>query len=45
MAEERYTYIWEYEVPASTEAESLLHYAPDGALGPAVPAFVRTPCH
>jgi quinol monooxygenase YgiN len=30
MAEERYTYIWEYEVPASTEAEFLLHYAPDG---------------
>jgi heme-degrading monooxygenase HmoA len=30
MADERYTYIWEYEVPPSQEAEFLAHYAPDG---------------
>jgi quinol monooxygenase YgiN len=30
MADERYTYIWEYEVPAETEAEFLVHYTPSG---------------
>jgi heme-degrading monooxygenase HmoA len=30
MAEERYTYIWEYEVLPSEEAEFLTHYAADG---------------
>jgi heme-degrading monooxygenase HmoA len=30
MADERYTYIWEYEVLPSEEAEFLAHYAPDG---------------
>lgn len=30
MAEEPYTYIWEYEVPASQETEFLSHYAPEG---------------
>jgi hypothetical protein len=30
MADERYTYIWEYEVPPSQEAAFLAHYAPDG---------------
>jgi heme-degrading monooxygenase HmoA len=30
MADERYTYIWEYEVPPSAEAEFLAHYAPEG---------------
>jgi heme-degrading monooxygenase HmoA len=29
MADERYTYIWEYEVPPSAEAEFLAHYAPE----------------
>jgi heme-degrading monooxygenase HmoA len=40
MAEERYTYIWEYEVPASEEAEFLTHYAPDGTW---VDLFRRSP--
>ena len=30
MTEERYTYIWEYEVPPAHEVEFLAHYAPDG---------------
>jgi heme-degrading monooxygenase HmoA len=30
MTDERYTYIWEYEVPPANEAEFLFHYAPDG---------------
>lgn len=30
MADERYTYIWEYEVLPSAEPEFLAHYAPDG---------------
>lgn len=30
MTEERYTYIWEYEVAPSTEAEFLTHYGPEG---------------
>lgn len=29
--DERYTYIWEYEVPESAQAEFLAHYAPGGA--------------
>lgn len=27
---ERFTYIWEFEVPASAQAEFLAHYAPGG---------------
>jgi heme-degrading monooxygenase HmoA len=42
MADERYTYIWEYEVPPSQEAEFLAHYAPDGAW---VELFRRSPGH
>ena len=30
MGDERFTYIWEYEVPEAHEAEFLTHYAPDG---------------
>ena len=30
VADERYTYIWEYEVLPSTETEFLAHYGPDG---------------
>lgn len=30
MADEHYTYIWEYEVPPAQEAEFLAHYSPDG---------------
>jgi hypothetical protein len=30
MADERFAYIWEYEVPPSQEAEFLAHYAPAG---------------
>jgi heme-degrading monooxygenase HmoA len=40
MADERYTYIWEYEVPASEEAEFLLHYAANGTW---VELFRRSP--
>ena len=31
MPNEPFTYIWEYQVPASREAEFLRHYAPDGS--------------
>ncbi len=30
MADEAFTYIWEYEVSASEEGEFLMHYASDG---------------
>ena len=30
MSDERFTYIWEYEVPETHQAEFLAHYAPDG---------------
>lgn len=42
MADERYTYIWEYEVPPAEEAEFLAHYAPDGTW---VRLFRRSPGH
>jgi heme-degrading monooxygenase HmoA len=30
VADDRYTYIWEYEVPPSAETEFLAHYASEG---------------
>ena len=30
MTDERYTYVWEYEVPPEVQAEFLDHYAPQG---------------
>ena len=42
MTDERYTYIWEYDVAPAEEAEFLAHYAPDGAW---VELFRRSPGH
>lgn len=45
MSDERFTYIWEYEVPPACEEEFLAHYAPHGtwaALFRRSPEYVAT---
>jgi quinol monooxygenase YgiN len=45
MDDERYTYIWEYEVPPDRQAEFLTHYAPAGtwaALFRQAPGYLGT---